>query len=524
MSKDHELIDAESGQPASVSKVIFWRWLTDHPLITPEVLHWKYAGAGTEEDPYVVTWIDNDPRNPMLLSPLRKASITGIVAICTLGVSLISSTYSGALNEVREDFHVGAEVATLGLALYVVGFAVGPIGFASLSELYGRQVVFFITYGCFVAFNGGIIASQNIWTLCILRFFAGTFGASTFTNTGGTISDMYVASSRGLAMSLFAAAPFMGPVFGPLIGGFLGQAAGWRWVQALVTIFSGIMWGLATFNMPETYAPLLLRKRAAKLSQMTGKVYRSRIELQRSQKLSARQEFKNAFVRPWLLMIYEPIVLFLSIYMSIVYGTLYLFLAAIPIVFQEHRGWNEGQCGLAFMGIAVGMILALIYCIPDNIRYQKHVAMKGPRPPEERLIIAMVGSIWIPIGLFWFAWTNSPSVQWMASIAGGAPYGFGLVLIFVSIKNYLVDGYTLFAASALAATVIMRSFFAAAFPLFTDYMFAGIGIHWASSIPAFLSLLCTPLPFIFYWWGAKIRSRCKFAAQSEELRQKMLAK
>lgn len=522
LSPDREDVEAKSGPVASL--VTYWRYMLDQPLITPAVLGWNYRGSGSEADPYVVTWIDSDPRNPMDLSPMTKAVITAIVAILTLAVALISSTYAGCIDQIMEDFHIGDEVATLGVALYVLGFAVGPMLWAPLSETQGRQVILCFTFGCFVAFDGGTIASQNIQTMIILRFFSGVFSASTLTNTGGVISDIYPVNKRGLAMGLFAAAPFMGPVFGPIIGGFLGAAGGWRWVQALVTIYSAILWVLAVLIIPETYAPVLLRKRAAKLSEMTGESYRSRFDISRGKSFSFREELKTALVRPWQLLFYEPIVLLLSLYMSIVYGILYMFFAAIPIVYQEHRGWNSGQSGLAFLGIAVGMVIALIVCIPENARFARRAAERGgENPPEERLLIAMYGSFCIPGGLFWFAWTNFPSIHSMASIAAGVPFGFGLVLIFISIKNYLVDSYTVFAASALAATVIMRSCFAAAFPLFTTYMFHGIGIHWASSIPAFLSLLCAPLPFLFYKWGPRIRAQCRYSAEAEELRKQMMA-
>ena len=104
----------------------------------------------------------------------------------------------------------------------------------------------------------------------------------------------------------------------------------------------------------------------------------------------------------------------------------------------------------------------------------------------------------------------------MSSIAAGAPFGFGLVLVFLSVMNYLVDSYAIFAASVLAANTALRSLFAAAFPLFTTYMYHGLGTNWAASIPAFLALACAPFPFIFYKYGPAIRSRCKFAAQAEE--------
>lgn len=96
-----------------------------------------------------------------------------------------------------------------------------------------------------------------------------------------------------------------------------------------------------------------------------------------------------------------------------------------------------------------------------------------------------------------------------------------MVLIFLSIMNYLIDSYTIFAASVLAGNGIIRSVFGAAFPLFTKQMYDGIGIHWASSVPAFLAVACIPLPFLFYKYGATIRQKCKYAAQSEAFMEKI---
>ncbi|KAG9711660.1 MFS general substrate transporter, partial [Aureobasidium melanogenum] len=181
-----------------------------------------------------------------------------------------------------------------------------------------------------------------------------------------------------------------------------------------------------------------------------------------------------------------------------------------------------GIGGLAFLGVAVGMIGAVVYSIFDNKRYVKiSNAHGGFAPPEARLPPCILGGILLPVGLFWFAWTNSPSIQFMASIAAGVPFGFGMVLVFLGIMNYLIDSYTIFAASVLAANSVLRSLFGAAFPLFTTYMYNRLGIHWASSIPAFLALLCVPMPFLFYKYGPQVREKCKFAKQSMEFMMNM---
>jgi MFS family permease len=392
-----------------------------------------------------------------------------------------------------------------------------------MSELYGRQIVFAISYGAFTAFNAGAAGSQNIQTLLVLRFFAGSFGSSPLTNAGGQVADIFTASERGLAMGLFALAPFLGPTIGPIAGGFLGQNEGWRWVSGMMTIFAGVMWILGLVFVPETYAPVLLRKRAAKLSAMTGKVYCTKEDAKG--RTSSRQALSTAMVRPWILLFKEPIVLVLSIYMAIIYGTLYMLFGAFPIVFQQVRGWSEGIGGLAFLGVAVGMIIAVALVPIGNKRYMKTADEHGGiAPPEARLVPAMAGAVAIPVGLFWFAWTNYPSIHWISPIAAGAPFGFGMVIIFLAVTNYLIDAYTIFAASVLAANSVLRSLFGFAFPLFTKYMYQNLGIHWASSIPAFLALACLPAPFFLYKYGAAIRAKCVYAAQSEAVMQSMLVR
>lgn len=285
--------------------------------------------------------------------------------------------------------------------------------------------------------------------------------------------------------------------------------------------FSGVVWIIGSLFIPETYAPVLLRRRAEKLSKLSGKIYRSKLEVDQG-KVSLKESFKVALSRPWLLLFREPIVFLLSLYMAIVYGTLYMLFAAYPIVFEGVRGWNQGVGSLPFLGIMVGMLMAVVYSIWDNKRYIRvQDENDGFAPPEARLAPCLIASISIPVGLFWFAWTNYPSVHWMAPIAAGVPFGFGMVLVFLGIMNYLIDAYTIFAASVLAANSVLRSCFGAAFPLFTTYMYQDLGIHWASSIPAFLAVACVPFPFLFYKYGPKIRKSCKYAAQSDAFMRKL---
>ena len=116
-------------------------------------------------------------------------------------------------------------------------------------------------------------------------------------------------------MTFFASAPFLGPVIGPIVGGFAGETIGWRWVEGIMAIFTGVLWIVGSFLIPETYAPVLLRKRARALEKANpGKVYKSGAEIT-SGPTQFSKVFSTALIRPWKLLFGEPIVLLLSIYM-----------------------------------------------------------------------------------------------------------------------------------------------------------------------------------------------------------------
>lgn len=97
---------------------------------------------------------------------------------------------------------------------------------------------------------------------------------------------------------------------------------------------------------------------------------------------------------------------------------------------------------------------------------------------------------------------------------GSGVFGFGEVSVFLALLTYITDAYSIYAGSALAANAVFRAVFAATFPLFTPYMYRNLGTQWASSVPAFLGLACTPFPFLFFRYGRAIRSRCKYSAEA----------
>jgi MFS family permease len=298
----------------------------------------------------------------------RKWAIAVLQSLSTFAVTFASSVYVSGIEGVMQRFKVSQEVATLGLSLFVLGFALGPLIWTPLSEVYGRKSIFVISYTAYIAFSVVAACAPNITALLVLRFFARAFGSSSMTNTGGVIADMFSKAERGLATALFVTAPFLGPALGrwwmsffhagifaivahvyllilinlfagPIAGAFLGETQGWRWILGLIAILGGVIWIAAMLATRETYAPFILRCRAKAISRMTGSVYVSRLDARQPPK-TLSQELSVSFTRPWILLFREPIVLLTLLYISIVYGTLYMFFAGFPIVFQDARGWS----------------------------------------------------------------------------------------------------------------------------------------------------------------------------------------
>lgn len=187
-----------------------------HTSLDDDICIQNYTGNGTNDDPYIVDYLLNDRHDAMNFSKGRKWTIAILQSLSTLAVTFASSVYVSGIEGVKQRFDVSGEVATLGLSLFVLGFAVGPLIWAPLSEVYGRKSIFAVSYTAYTAFSVAAACAPNITSLLVLRFFASAFGSSSMSNAGGVIADMFNRKERGMATGLFATAPFLGPALGML--------------------------------------------------------------------------------------------------------------------------------------------------------------------------------------------------------------------------------------------------------------------------------------------------------------------
>lgn len=472
--------------------------------------------SGFIEDHELVTFTINDKENPKNWSKPYKWYCTMVVALTCFSVAFNSAVITADLAGVQKTFNVSEEVSLLTITTFVIGFGVGPLVFAPLSELFGRRIIYATTLGVAVIFVIPCAVAPNIATLLVCRLIDGIAFSAPMTLVGGTLADLWKPEERGVPMAAFSAAPFVGPAIGPLVGGFLSDAAGWRWLYWIQLILAAACWILISVTVPETYAPILLSRRAKKLRASTGdNKYTTEKELDPR---PFSQQLKIFLFRPLQLLFREPIVFFLSLYMSVLYGLLYMFFVAFPIVYQGGKGFSASSTGLMFIPIAVGVICSAVCAPLVNKHYLRICAgYADGKPPAEKRLIPMMYSCWlIPVGLFIFAWTSYPSLSYWGPMMGGFPVGFGFIFLYNSVNNYLVDTYQHQAASALAAKTFLRSIWGACVVLFTVQMYGTLGYQWAGSLLAFIALACCAIPYCFYFYGERIRAMSHYAYKEDE--------
>jgi DHA1 family multidrug resistance protein-like MFS transporter len=432
----------------------------------------------------------NDPGNPKNWTAKRRWAITISMGLLVFTVTFASSIFSVNIRTVQELYNVELVTATLGVALFVLGFVFGPIAFGPMSEVLGRKIPLFSGFALFAIFQIPVALAQNITTICVGRFLGGFFASAPLAVVGGALADLWDPIPRSYAICVFAAGGFAGPVAGPIAGGFITEShLGWRWTSWITLIMAGFLGTVGFFVIPETSGARILQLRAAKLRKDTGNTqYYSKAD---ENKLTMNKVVNVYLLRPFVMFLQEPILALITAYMSFLYGIVYLLFEAVSCI--------------PYGGSSI--LIAFSTATNFTKAYVKH----GKSIPEERLPPMIVGAIALPIGLFWFAWTSSPNISWVPQVLSIALLGLGCMVPFWQGMSYLIDCYGFYSNSAIAVNTFIRSFFGAFFPLFTHAMYHNLGVPWASSLLGFICVLFLPVPVLFYIYGARIRAKSKWA-------------
>ncbi|CAN9274524.1 unnamed protein product [Alternaria alternata] len=389
-----------------------------YPDQRPSIHHtWSrntgHSWPGDKEDAIttVTTSATQDPRfevdyeegeDPEEWPMLRKALVVFFMSFSTLVVVMYSTSYTSGIPGMMETFGIRSKtLVILGITTYLCGLAIGSLLLAPLSEMYGRRPVYLIAVALFTVLIIPCALSNNLAQILVMRFFGAIAGAAMISNAPGTVSDISKEDYRALAFSIWSLGPMNGPVIGPLIGGFVFQALGWRWTNWVVMIGSGTSWFMV-FMIPETYKPAILRAKSAnKRKETSDSRYHSRYD----EKKAFWPLLRENLYRPLSMAVNEPICIFWDVYIALVYGVLYLCFVSYPIVFGELRGWSPGLVGLGYMGIGIGGVITIASepLLRRMINSHKKDPETGKPYPEAMVSVVVIAAVCVPVGEMIFA-------------------------------------------------------------------------------------------------------------------------
>ncbi|KNG51630.1 benomyl methotrexate resistance protein [Stemphylium lycopersici] len=466
---------------------------------------------------YQVDWASpNDPLNPKKWSTIHRIGATMLVCLVAFVATIASSIDSAVLTSATAEFGVSEVAESLATALFLIGMGFGALLLSPLSELLGRYLVYIsslFVFGCWIL---AAALAPNYGAQIAFRFLAGFSASAPLTVAGGTVGDMWSPVEKTFALPLYAIPAFGGPVFGPVIGAYIGYSRGvdWRWTEWITLILVGVVFLLILLLKRESFAPRILSYKADCFRRLTGnKNFKTAAEASHG---SLGDLMSKSFLRPFLLCT-QPIVMAFTLYLTIVYIILFTFLDGYPFIFAETYGINEGLSNICFLGLFVGIALSAILVPIAYRRTTQQLKNDGDDGSgkaihrESRLFFAMVGAPALPIGLFWMGWTDYDSVSIWSPLVASVLVGFSNICVFMSAYMYMIDSYEAYAASALTFNALIRYLAAGGMTIVGIPMYRNLGTHWTLTLLGCLSVLTVPIPYVLYRYGPSLRRRSQWA-------------
>jgi multidrug resistance protein len=467
----------------------------------------------SSQETHQISFSPHDEGNPRAWTPRKKILNVAIIALMAILTPLASSMFTPGITQIADDLNTSEQSVIATTTGFVIMMGIGPLIWAPLSEEFGRRSLYEFCFAVFTLLQAASAISPNIDTLIAMRTISGFFGSVGLANGGGTINDMYESSERAGIFGWYLLGPLLGPTLGPLLGGVIVTRLGWRWIYWFLTIICAINTAVGYLFLKETYAPVLLARRKAELTRQDGprgKKVRYQYDGEDDRPLS--KKLVASLKRPFVIFI-QPIVLTMSFYQALIFGTTYSIYTNMQNIYSDPPyNFNSEQIGLLYLGAGLGFLTSVRFLVPriDTV-FNKLSEKNGRELPEYRLPLANVGSVLIPVSLFWFAWTVEYRVHWFASVAATYFYGIGQVVVFNSVQNYYIDSFATYAASAIAGGSVFRSLVGGVVPLFAPALFEKLGYGWGISCFGFVAVLIAPSPLLFYYFGERVRERFKIA-------------
>lgn len=430
------------------------------------------------------------------------------------------TSYTAGISEIVKVFNVTMTTSIAGMSLYLFGIAFAPIYSPHLAERFGRSVLYLGCLFCNMLFVLGASRSDTIAGVLVCRFFAGLFGGPCLVLIEGTFADIWSAETTNTYYAFLVVGSYIGAALGPLVCGFVVAAKDWRWAgyTSLAVSLALFLYGI---GIPESYQREIPRRRARLLGQ--------KLQQDPAQSgVTLAQMARVTILEPAIMLVSEPLVMLCSFYLLFQWGVLFQWFITVPVVLESVYNFSLQQAGLAFSSAIAASVLAAITVITIEQALFRLAVLREKRngtirpegqiyvlPIERRLIPAMLGAPLLPASLFWIGWTAKPTIHWASPVIGTALYVYSSLLILISIVTYLFDAYAPAGTlAALTAAAVARILLAGTIPLVIVQDFTGITGAWALSIFGFIGFASMLIPYVIYFFGARMRMRSRYASFS----------
>lgn len=468
----------------------------------------------------IVAWNGpDDPQDPFNWPLRKKWWATGLGLLASYVCSMNGTIIAVAHQAISEEFHISDAAfphSYWPTTSWGIGAALIPLFLFPVMEDFGVRPVVLGTYFVFVCFLIPVGLAHNFATLIVIRFFSGGCVPIMSDAVASIASNVFQGNrARSVPICLYVTIYIGSTSIGPVIGSSILQFLSWRWIGYIELIWTAALYPILVFGLPETRGSAILFARAKRLRQEGKKAYTTE-ELEHK---PLHQMMIKSVQRPLYMLCTEHVVIVAALWAAYSLGIIYLFTQSVEQVYRKPYGWNAVQAGYVQAAIVIGEILGGGLCMSTNHWYYASAARNTEAPdtsiPEARLYPSIIGGFFGVTGrMFVYGWTAYPFIHWIAPTVGLAMVGLGTTAVIVGIADYLVDAYSKYAASALGAVGLAENISIAFLPLAATAMYTDLGLQWASSLLAFLSLVLVAMPFLVLKWGKEIRSRSPFMKEA----------
>jgi multidrug resistance protein len=468
------------------------------------------------DDPFLVTFSPQfDASNPKDWPTSKKWAVTDVMSATGFNRIMVSTIMAPALSTIASELNMSSTEAAMALSIYLLATAFGPLVIGPLSEVYGRKRVLHASNVWFLVWNIVCGFAKTKEVLIASRFMAGFGASSIYALAGGVLGDIWRPEQRGRSLAVYLLIPLLGAAVGPIIGGFMAGRTTWRWMFWSTSLFQGVMILVSFTVFRETYAPVILKRKAEALRRNTSDSRYYTVHERMNENTSVPSILAKALSRPLRLLMFHPLVQIVSVLQAFIYGLLYVVLSSFADVWIQHYQFPVELSGLHYIALALGEIVGSQFGGRFLDLYRRRCQARvsddsDTVDPEHRLKLAFPGLALWPLALVLYGWTAQYRVHWSVVDLGIFLMSVGTQLGGIPISAYVIEAYGEHTSSAIAATQFPRSLAAFLFPLFAPKMYQGLGYGWGNTVLALVGFPIGAMVTFTLWHSGK-RLRLKNA-------------